>query len=87
MPPWALPGPCLVGGCHLQFPVLQLSGIGDSSELKAAGIEPKVNLPGVGKNLQEHVDVIVVSFLVVIIKLPDKFLNIAAQLELQSNSG
>ncbi len=36
--------------------VLQLSGIGDSSELKAAGIEPKVNLPGVGKNLQEHLD-------------------------------
>lgn len=37
--------------------LLQLSGIGDSAELKAAGIEPKINLPGVGKNLQEHLDI------------------------------
>jgi len=36
--------------------ILQLSGIGDSAELQAAGIEPKVELPGVGKNLQEHLD-------------------------------
>ena len=36
--------------------ILQLSGIGDASELKSAGIEPKVTLPGVGKNLQEHLD-------------------------------
>ncbi|CAA0091467.1 Alcohol dehydrogenase [acceptor] [BD1-7 clade bacterium] len=38
--------------------ILQLSGIGDTEELKAAGIESKIHLPGVGKNLQEHLDVI-----------------------------
>lgn len=36
--------------------LLQLSGIGDSKDLKAAGIEARFNLPGVGKNLQEHLD-------------------------------
>jgi len=35
--------------------VLQLSGIGDPAELKEHGIEVKHALPGVGKNLQEHV--------------------------------
>jgi choline dehydrogenase len=36
--------------------ILQLSGIGDSEELKQAGITPIIDLPGVGKNLQEHLD-------------------------------
>jgi choline dehydrogenase len=31
-----------------------LSGIGDKDELKAQGIECKKHLPGVGKNLQDH---------------------------------
>jgi choline dehydrogenase len=34
--------------------LLMLSGIGDKEGLKAQGIETKVNLPGVGKNLQDH---------------------------------
>ncbi|CAG4933197.1 unnamed protein product [Colias eurytheme] len=35
--------------------LLMLSGIGDSRELKDVGIYPIVHLPGVGKNLQDHV--------------------------------
>ncbi|MBV8593387.1 MAG: choline dehydrogenase, partial [Caulobacteraceae bacterium] len=38
--------------------ILQLSGIGDPTELTAAGVEVKRELPGVGKNLQDHLDVI-----------------------------
>lgn len=34
--------------------ILMLSGIGDADELKAHGIEVKVDLKGVGKNLQDH---------------------------------
>jgi choline dehydrogenase len=34
--------------------VLLLSGIGPEQELKSLGIEVKVNLPGVGRNLQDH---------------------------------
>ena len=34
--------------------ILMLSGIGDAQELKAKGIEPIRDLPGVGKNLQDH---------------------------------
>jgi len=36
--------------------LLQLSGIGDAGELAELGIDVKVNLPGVGKNLQDHLD-------------------------------
>ncbi|MEO7766211.1 MAG: GMC family oxidoreductase N-terminal domain-containing protein [Ferruginibacter sp.] len=35
--------------------VLMLSGIGEASGLKKVGIETKLHLPGVGKNLQDHV--------------------------------
>lgn len=35
--------------------LLMLSGIGDREELAAAGVEPVRHLPGVGKNLQDHV--------------------------------
>jgi choline dehydrogenase len=35
--------------------VLMLSGLGDRDELVRAGIEVRKHLPGVGKNLQEHV--------------------------------
>ncbi|TVP51698.1 MAG: choline dehydrogenase [Mongoliibacter sp.] len=35
--------------------ILMLSGIGDSDYLKNFGIETKHNLPGVGKNLQDHI--------------------------------
>ena len=34
--------------------ILMLSGVGDAQELKAKGIEPICDLPGVGKNLQDH---------------------------------
>jgi alcohol oxidase len=34
--------------------VLQRSGIGDPEKLKAAGVEPIVDLPGVGLNFQDH---------------------------------
>lgn len=34
--------------------LLQLSGIGDAARLRAAGIEPRHHLPGVGENLQDH---------------------------------
>ncbi|MCQ6957038.1 GMC family oxidoreductase [Mucilaginibacter aquariorum] len=34
--------------------ILMLSGVGDAVELKNLGIDLKVNLPGVGKNLQDH---------------------------------
>ena len=41
--------------------LLMLSGIGQGDELKALGIEVVHDLPGVGMNLQDHVDVFVVS--------------------------
>ncbi|WP_125100753.1 GMC family oxidoreductase [Leucobacter chromiireducens] len=34
--------------------VLLRSGIGPADELRAVGIEPRVDLPGVGKNLHDH---------------------------------
>ncbi|XP_035716441.1 glucose dehydrogenase [FAD, quinone] [Folsomia candida] len=40
-----------VGSPHL----LMLSGIGPATHLKSVKIEPKVDLPGVGQNLQDHV--------------------------------
>jgi choline dehydrogenase len=36
--------------------LLQLSGIGAANELQAAGISVTHDLPGVGKNLQDHID-------------------------------
>jgi choline dehydrogenase len=39
--------------------ILQLSGVGDPDELKAAGIAPVHALKGVGANLQDHLDVTV----------------------------
>jgi choline dehydrogenase len=44
----------LAGGAIGSPHLLLLSGIGPASELKAAGIETKHDLPGVGKNLQDH---------------------------------
>ncbi len=35
---------------------LLLSGVGPADELQALGIEPVHDLPGVGKNMQDHVD-------------------------------
>lgn len=45
----------IVSAGAIQSPqLLQLSGIGDASHLKRAGIDPVVDLPGVGANLQDH---------------------------------
>ena len=44
----------LAGGAINSPQLLMLSGIGDPNELKAHGIETKVPLAGVGKNLQDH---------------------------------
>jgi len=50
----------IVSGGALNSPqVLLLSGIGPKDELEKHNIEVKHNLPGVGKNLQEHPDVCV----------------------------
>jgi len=35
-------------------PVMERSGIGDGERLKALGIDPVLDLPGVGENLQDH---------------------------------
>ncbi|KAL2796955.1 GMC oxidoreductase-domain-containing protein [Aspergillus keveii] len=37
--------------------LLLLSGIGDADQLSAVGVQSRHNLPGVGKNLQDHVGV------------------------------
>ncbi|MEJ2641286.1 MAG: choline dehydrogenase [Desulfosarcinaceae bacterium] len=39
--------------------LLQLSGVGNAAELEALGIEVVQNLPGVGENLQDHLEVYV----------------------------
>jgi len=41
-----------IGSPHL----LQLSGIGDTQTLEKAGVEVKHHLPGVGQNLQDHLE-------------------------------
>jgi 4-pyridoxate dehydrogenase len=48
----------LAGGVINTPQLMMLSGIGDSGELAAHGIETKVDRPQVGKNLQDHVSVI-----------------------------
>ena len=47
----------LCGGAINTPQLLQLSGIGNASELSALGIDPIVDLPGVGENLQDHLEV------------------------------
>ena len=49
----------LAGGTLNSPQLLMLSGIGDGEALGAHGIETRVHLPGVGRNLQDHVDVMV----------------------------
>jgi len=45
------------GGSINSPQLLQLSGIGNTAELEALGIKPVVDLPGVGENLQDHLEV------------------------------
>jgi choline dehydrogenase-like flavoprotein len=49
----------LSGGVFNSPQLLMLSGIGPADALKAQGIAPLVDLPGVGRNLQDHIAVIV----------------------------
>ena len=50
----------LSGGAFNSPQLLMLSGVGDKGELAEHHITVKHHLPGVGKNLQEHVDALVV---------------------------
>jgi choline dehydrogenase len=45
------------GGAFNSPQLLQLSGVGDAEHLQALGIDPVVDLPGVGANLQDHLEV------------------------------
>jgi choline dehydrogenase len=49
----------LCGGAVNTPQTLQLSGVGNAGELKALGIEVLADLPGVGENLQDHLEVYV----------------------------
>ena len=47
----------LCGGAFNSPQILLLSGVGPADELRALGITPVHDLPGVGKNLQDHASV------------------------------
>jgi choline dehydrogenase len=47
----------LCGGAFNSPQLLQLAGIGRAAELEPLGIESMVELPGVGENLQDHLEV------------------------------
>lgn len=55
-------GEVILSGGALNSPqLLMLSGIGNAAELAKHGIETVVDLPGVGQNLQDHLDVCLVQ--------------------------
>ncbi|MFN8079014.1 MAG: choline dehydrogenase [Kineosporiaceae bacterium] len=47
----------LCGGAINTPQILQLSGVGDATRLRALGIDVVANRPGVGENLQDHLEV------------------------------
>lgn len=47
----------LCGGAINSPQLLQLSGVGNSGELESLGISVTANLPGVGENMQDHLEV------------------------------
>jgi choline dehydrogenase len=49
----------LCGGAFNSPQLLQLSGIGDADHLRSVGVDPVHHLPGVGENLQDHLEVYV----------------------------
>ena len=49
----------LSGGAFNTPQLLQLSGSGDAEFLRSVGVEPVHHLPGVGQNLQDHLEVYV----------------------------
>ncbi|MBV8187169.1 MAG: choline dehydrogenase [Alphaproteobacteria bacterium] len=52
----------LAGGAVNSPQLLMLSGIGPADHLKQAGVKPLHDLPGVGGNLQDHLDAAVLQF-------------------------
>ncbi len=46
-----------IGSPHL----LMRSGLGPAAQLKAAGIDVVLDVPGIGQNLQDHVDIMVIN--------------------------
>jgi choline dehydrogenase len=51
----------LAGGAFNTPQLLMLSGIGDPAVLERSGVQPRVRLPGVGRNLQDRYEVPVVN--------------------------
>src|SRR5690606_17619771 len=49
----------LCGGAINTPQLLQLSGVGDAGHLRSLGIDVVAHLPGVGENLQDHLEVYV----------------------------
>ncbi|MDR9392369.1 MAG: choline dehydrogenase [Trueperaceae bacterium] len=47
----------LSGGAIATPQLLQVSGVGPAEHLRSVGVEPIVDLPGVGRNLQDHLEV------------------------------
>jgi len=52
----------LCGGAVNSPQLLMLSGIGPADHLKSVGIKPLHDLPGVGGNLQDHLDAMVLNY-------------------------
>jgi choline dehydrogenase len=52
----------LSGGAINSPQLLLLSGIGDVTALRQLGIKPRIDLPGVGKNLQDHLDICTLNY-------------------------
>jgi len=48
----------LSGGAFGSPQILMLSGVGPTAHLSSVGIETKLDLPGVGENLQDHITVV-----------------------------
>ena len=53
---WARRETILSAGAFGSAQILQLSGIGPVNALQSAGVTPVHELPGVGENLQDHID-------------------------------
>ena len=52
----------LCGGAINSPQLMMLSGIGPADHLKSIGIRPLLDLPGVGANLQDHLDASLLQF-------------------------
>ena len=52
----------LAAGSYVTPKLLMLSGLGPEDQLKAHGIKVRVALPGVGQNLQDHIEVPVSAY-------------------------